>query len=418
MIRGFLLIFLILTIDFYVFQAIKLVCRGISFSRSIYIIYWAFTAFSVAIILATFVYNWQLWPKAFRTYSFTIIFIVTFSKLFVVVFLLADDIMRVIRWAWLKMTEKFSANKDDAVPANSQTVIARYDFLVRAGLLIGSVPFLSMLWGMINGAYDYRVRKVKLTSHKLPKAFDGFRIVQISDIHSGSFLNTEHLKKAVQLINDQQADVVLFTGDLVNNKSEEALPHMENLKKISARHGVFSTLGNHDYGDYVEWDSPEAKRQNLSTLINIHKSMGWDILMDEHRVIERDGSHLALIGVQNWSAHMRFPKYGSMELATKNINYGAFNILMSHDPSHWRAEILDKYKEVDIMLAGHTHGFQFGIEIPGFKWSPVQYIYKEWAGLYREGNRFLYVNRGLGFLGYPGRVGILPEITVIDLHSA
>ena len=193
---------------------------------------------------------------------------------------------------------------------------------------------------------------------------------------------------------------------------------MENLKKITAKHGVFSTLGNHDYGDYVSWESPEEKKQNLLSLIEIHKNMGWDILMDEHRMIERNGNHLSLIGVQNWSSHLRFPKYGSMELATKDIQYGSFNILMSHDPSHWRSEILDKYKEVDIMLAGHTHGFQFGIDIPGLRWSPVQYIYKEWAGLYQEGNRFLYVNRGLGFLGYPGRVGILPEITVIDLHSA
>ena len=189
------------------------------------------------------------------------------------------------------------------------------------------------------------------------------------------------------------------------------------MKAIRAKHGIFSTLGNHDYGDYVEWDSAEEKKQNLHSLIEIQRSMGWDILLDEHRIIEREGHHIGLIGIQNWSAHLRFPKYGSMERATRDMNYGTFNILMSHDPSHWRAEVLEKYQKVDIMLAGHTHGFQFGVEIPWLKWSPVQYIYKEWAGLYREGNRYLYVNRGLGFLGYPGRVGILPEITVIDLHS-
>ena len=418
MVRVFLLIVLILLIDIYVFQAIRMVSRNLSFSRYIYYFYWTFTAFSVCILLASAIYDWQLWPRPFRTYTFTLIFIVTFSKLFVVIFLLSDDIIRGIRWSYAKLSQQFFADKTTAEIQTGQPVIQRYDFLVRAGLIVGSIPFLTMIWGMISGAYDYRVRKVKLTSHKLPKAFDGFRIVQISDIHTGSFMSPDHLKTAVKMVNEQNADIVLFTGDLVNNKHDEALPHVENLKRITAKHGVFSTLGNHDYGDYVHWDSKEEKRQNLLSLMEIHRSMGWDLLMDENRMIERDGHHLSVIGVQNWSSHLRFPKYGNMELATKDIKYGAFNILLSHDPSHWRSEVLENYKEVDIMFAGHTHGFQFGVDIPGIKWSPVQYIYKEWAGLYQEGNRFLYVNRGLGFLGYPGRVGILPEITVIDLHSA
>ena len=415
--RIFILSLIILTVDFYVFQAVKLACRNISFARYIYYAYWGFTLFSIIIILASVVYDWHLWPKGFRTYSFALIFIVTFSKLFVVVFLLADDIIRVFRWLWLKGVNAFADKQAEDVSGSGHQVIERYDFLVKAGILIGSVPFLTMIWGMINGAYDYRVRKIKLTSNKIPKSFDGFRIVQISDIHSGSFIDTKHLKNAVSIINEQQADVVLFTGDLVNNKHEETLPHIETLKAIRAKHGIFSTLGNHDYGDYVDWDSAEEKKQNLHSLIEIQRSLGWDILLDEHRIIEREGHHIVLIGIQNWSAHLRFPKYGSMERATRDMNYGTFNILMSHDPSHWRAEVLEKYQKVDIMLAGHTHGFQFGVEIPWLKWSPVQYIYKEWAGLYREGNRYLYVNRGLGFLGYPGRVGILPEITVIDLHS-
>jgi predicted MPP superfamily phosphohydrolase len=384
----------------------------------VYFIYWAFTVFSVVIILASAVYDWQHWPKGFRTYSFAIIFIATFSKLFVVIFLFADDLLRGIRYVWSKVYDFFPRNEQVEIITKEHPVLSRYNFLIRAGLIVGSIPFISMIWGMINGAYNYKVRKVKITSSKIPKPFNGFRIVQISDIHSGSFISTEPLKDAVKLINSLDADIVLFTGDLVNNRHDEAIPHVENLKKIKSKHGIYSTLGNHDYGDYVHWDSKEEKQRNLENLIKLHRSMGWDILLDENRSIERDGHRISLIGVQNWSSHLRFPKYGSMSRATQNIHYGDYTILMSHDPSHWRAEILKDYNKVDLMLAGHTHGMQFGVEISGFKWSPVQYIYKEWAGLYNEGDQHLYVNRGLGFLGYPGRVGILPEITVIELHSA
>ena len=188
------------------------------------------------------------------------------------------------------------------------------------------------------------------------------------------------------------------------------------MSKLKAKHGVFSTLGNHDYGDYVPWDTDELKQENLATLVKGHKEMGWDILMDEHRHIEKDGEKITIIGVQNFSMHLRFPKYGSLPKATENIQYSDFNILLSHDPSHWRGEVIKDFPKIDLTLAGHTHGFQFGIELPNFKWSPVQYVYKEWAGLYTEGKQQLYVNRGLGFLGYPGRVGILPEITVLELH--
>ncbi|MEP7265543.1 MAG: metallophosphoesterase [Bacteroidota bacterium] len=418
MIRLLVLIAVILAIDIYTFQAIRLVCRGISFSRYIYILYWSFTVFSIAIIIASSIYDWQLWPKGFRTYSFALIFVVTFSKLFVVIFLLADDLIRLMRWLGAKLYDYFPRNEQVEIITREKPVINRYEFLVRTGLVVAAIPFISMIWGMVSGAYNYRVKKLKLTSTRIPKAFQGFRIVQISDIHTGSFIGDDALANAVKIINDQNADIVLFTGDLVNNKHEEALPHIKHLKEIKSKYGIYSTLGNHDYGDYVKWDSPKDKQKNLESLIAIHKSMGWDILLDEHRTIEHNGDRISLIGVQNWSSHLRFPKYGSMELATENIHYSAFNILMTHDPSHWRAEILNAYHEIDLTLSGHTHGMQFGIEIPGFKWSPVQYVYKEWAGLYNEGHQHLYVNRGLGFLGYPGRVGILPEITVIELHPA
>jgi hypothetical protein len=275
-----------------------------------------------------------------------------------------------------------------------------------------------MLWGMVRGAYDYQVKKVRLPLSKLPESFRGFKIVQISDLHVGSFVSTKPLKEAVRIINELQPDLILFTGDLVNNRTDELFPHQETLSQLKARYGVFSILGNHDYGDYVPWSSLEEKNKNLSELVDRHRAMGWDILLDEHRHIEKDGGRISLIGVQNWSVHLRFPQYGSLKKAVEGMTYSDVNILLSHDPSHWRAEVLDEYPAIDLMLAGHTHGFQFGVDLPGFKWSPVQYVYKEWAGLYEQGKRYLYVNRGLGFLGYPGRVGILPEITVLELDKA
>jgi predicted MPP superfamily phosphohydrolase len=296
--------------------------------------------------------------------------------------------------------------------------ISRSDFMVKLALVIGAIPFFSMIYGMFNGAYNYRKRKVVLTLNNLPKSFDGFKIVQISDIHTGSFTRMDPVKEAIKIVNDQQADLVFFTGDLVNDSHEEALPYMDILKAIKSKHGVFSIFGNHDYGDYKKWESDEAKKENLRKLADVHKQLGWNLMLDEHRHIEKDGERITVIGVQNWSARMGFQKYGSIEKATQNIDYSPVNILLSHDPSHWKAQITDKYPKIDLTLSGHTHGMQFGIEIPGFKWSPVQYFYKEWADLYQHKNQFLYVNRGLGFLAYPGRVGILPEITVFELKRA
>jgi predicted MPP superfamily phosphohydrolase len=296
--------------------------------------------------------------------------------------------------------------------------ISRSDFMVKLALVIGAIPFFSMIYGMVNGAYNYRKRKVILTLNNLPKSFDGFKIVQISDIHTGSFTRMDPVKEAIKIVNDQQADLVFFTGDLVNDSHEEALPYMDILKAIKSKHGVFSIFGNHDYGDYKKWESDEAKKENLRKLADVHKQLGWNLMLDEHRHIEKDGERITVIGVQNWSARMGFQKYGSIEKATQNIDYSPVNILLSHDPSHWKAQITDKYPKIDLTLSGHTHGMQFGIEIPGFKWSPVQYFYKEWADLYQHKNQFLYVNRGLGFLAYPGRVGILPEITVFELKRA
>lgn len=416
--RIFIFILILLALDFYVFQAFKFAFRNTSIGsqKAISIAFWSLTVFSISVLLAMLIWDWSTWPKAIKTYASSMVFIITFSKLFIILFLLTDDIFRGVKWAIEKLMPAKEVITETAVPAVLEKGISRSDFLVRSGLVLASVPFIGLIYGMVKGAYDYQVKNIKLNLANLPQAFHGYKIIQISDLHVGSFVSSEPLEEAVRIINEQNADIILFTGDLVNNRSNELEMHKPALSKLKAKHGVFSTLGNHDYGDYVRWDSPELKEQNLRDLINGHKEMGWNILMDEHQHIENNGEKITLIGVQNYSMHMRFPKYGSLPKATENLQYSDFNILLSHDPSHWRGEVITDFPKIDLTLAGHTHGFQFGVELPNFKWSPVQYVYKEWAGLYTEGKQHLYVNRGLGFLGYPGRVGILPEITVFELH--
>jgi predicted MPP superfamily phosphohydrolase len=279
------------------------------------------------------------------------------------------------------------------------------------------IPAIGFIYGMVKGAYKYRVHNVKVPSPNLPDAFNGFKIVQVSDIHTGSFMDNTALHKAFDIVMAQNADLILFTGDLVNNETKETLGFEEVYQKLKAPHGVFSVLGNHDYGDYVQWESPEAKRKNLNDLKDVHSNAGWRLLMNEHVALERNGEKIALLGIENWGGNMHFPKYGKMNEAHKGTEEYAYKILLSHDPSHWEKQVIPEYSDVDLTLSGHTHGMQFGIEIPGFKWSPVKYFYKQWAGLYKQDNQFLYVNRGLGFLGYPGRLGIWPEITVIELQK-
>jgi predicted MPP superfamily phosphohydrolase len=240
-------------------------------------------------------------------------------------------------------------------------------------------------------------------------------VVHISDIHSGSFTDKKAVERGVDMILNETPDLILFTGDLVNNKAEEMDQYADLFARLRAPLGVYSTLGNHDYGDYVEWSSPDEKRRNLERLKEIQETMGWRLLMNEHVVLERNGEQISLIGIENWSAKARFPKYGDLKKAYAGAEQYPFKILMSHDPSHWDAQVREEFRDIDLMLAGHTHGMQFGVEIPGFRWSPVQYVYRRWAGLYEQENQKLYVNRGYGFIGYPGRVGILPEITVLEL---
>jgi len=275
-----------------------------------------------------------------------------------------------------------------------------------------------LIYGMVKGAHKYQIRQVSIPIKNLPTSFEGLKIIHISDIHSGSFYDKEAVLKGINMVIDEKPDLVFFTGDLVNNEASEIADYMDVFSKIKAPLGVFSVLGNHDYGDYIPWSSPEAKVKNLKTLMQHHADMGWKLLMDEHTVISKNGESITILGVQNWGAKGRFPKYGDLSKAARGTENHKVKLLLSHDPSHWDAQVLKDFPDIDAMFSGHTHGMQFGIEIPGFKWSPIQYMYKQWAGLYSEGHQHLHVNRGFGFLGYPGRVGIWPEISVISLVGA
>ena len=416
-IRILIVILILFAIDFYVFQGVKLLIHQRSYQaqRIVHLIYWSISVLCLGTILLGQIIEWHTWPKSIRTYSFALIVIIYLSKVFVVIFLLLDDIIRLFRLIFAWAGVKFF-NKDVAVDEAIQ--ISRLNFLVKAGFIIGSIPFFSMIYGMIGGAFNFQIKKVALRFPKLPNAFSGLKIVQISDLHTGSYMGTNHLSTAVDMVMKENADVIFFTGDLVNDLHTEALEFKEILSRLKAPMGVFSILGNHDYGDYYRWPDPAAKEENLRLLKSFHGEVGWKLLLNESTYLEKGGHKIGLIGVENYSGHKNFSRYGNMKIATENFEIQPVNILLSHDPSHWDAEITSKYKFIDLMLSGHTHGFQFGVEIPGFCWSPVQYFYKQWVDLYQSDDQYLYVNRGLGFIGYPGRVGILPEITVFELNQS
>jgi predicted MPP superfamily phosphohydrolase len=406
-----LIALIMVLLDLYVFQIVKLLTQGASHrSRTItFTAYWTVSAAMVLLFLLLPFIQPDRWPRNLRNYIFATAVGLFFAKLLAAVFFFVDDIRRLIQWAAGKL---FFRNTEGASEVSEG--ISRSLFLSWLGVGIGSTLFSSLIYGFSN-KYNYQVRRVPLSFDNLPAAFRGLRIAHISDIHSGSFTNKPAVERGVRMILDLKPDLILFTGDLINDRATEMADYFDVFKRLEAPMGVFSTLGNHDYGDYVRWPSAQARLQNIEDLKKIETDMGWRLLMNEHVVLEKGQDRIALIGIENWSAKKRFPKYGKMEKAYPGAEQYPFKILMSHDPSHWDAEVRPKYGDIDLTLAGHTHGMQFGVEIPGFKWSPVQYIYKEWAGLYEEGRQKLYVNRGYGFIGYPGRVGILPEITLIEL---
>lgn len=409
---GFLwvIIAIMAVLDLYVFQAVKAIAPGSPRLRlAIFVLYWMLAAACLAVLIMLPYLNYENWPKAVRTYTFATVVGLFFSKLVASIVFAIDDIRRGCMWVIGKLFSNPSVEIAQAAEG-----ITRSTFLSWLGLALGGGLFGTLVYGFGN-KYRYQLTRIKLNYPNLPAAFKGLRIVHISDIHSGSFTDKKAVEKGVEKILKEQPDLILFTGDLVNDRSDEMNDYMDLFSRLKAPMGVFSTLGNHDYGDYVRWDSEAAKATNLERLKTIHAELGWRLLMNEHIVLEKEQSAIAILGIENWSAKGRFPKYGRMEDAYKGTENYPFKILLSHDPSHWDAEVRTRYRDVDLMLAGHTHGMQFGLEIPGFKWSPVQYMYKQWAGLYEEGMQKLYVNRGYGFIGYPGRVGILPEITLIEL---
>jgi predicted MPP superfamily phosphohydrolase len=399
-------------LDFYVYQAVKVISQPASAKAKtiIYSTYWVVSVSAIIILLILPYLQFQNQARLFRTTIFALIAGLFFAKLIAAVFFLVDDIRRGIQWVAGKLF--FSNTEGETIQEGEG--ISRSVFLSWTGMLMGGGLFGSLIWGFGN-KYRYQVKRFQLSFANLPSNFKGLKIVQFSDVHSGSFTDKHAVSRGIVKIIDEKPDLILFTGDLVNNIATEMEDYMDIFSKIEAPLGVYSTLGNHDYGDYVHWDSPEEKVANLERLKKVHAELGWRLLMNEHVALEKNGQQIGLIGIENWSAKARFPKYGDLKKAYEGADGYPFKILMSHDPSHWKAQVCPSYPGIDLTLSGHTHGMQFGIEIPGFKWSPVQYVYKEWAGLYEEGAQKLYVNRGYGFIGYPGRVGILPEITVFEL---
>ena len=411
-IGALIVIAILLLMDTYIFQAIKAVSQSASpkIKIIIYSVYWTLSAVAIVCFLLFVFTEQNFLGKKFRTYLFATFIGLFMAKLVAILFFLVDDVRRGIQWVIRRTSTPYYM--PEAVAGEG---ITRSAFLSWLGLAAGGTLFGSLLYGFSN-KYNYQVKRIQLAYDNLPAAFKGLKIVHISDIHSGSFTDKKAVAHGVEKILNEKADLILFTGDLVNDRTTEMEDYMDVFNKLHAPMGVFSTLGNHDYGDYVGWPyNGVSKEQNLENLKKVHANLGWRLLMNEHVVLNRGGAEIALLGIENWSNKARFPKHGRMDLAHPGTEKYPFKILMSHDPSHWDAQVRPTYPDVDLTLSGHTHGMQFGVEIPGFNWSPVQYMYKQWHGLYEDGKQKLYVNPGYGFIGYPGRVGVLAEITVIEL---
>jgi uncharacterized protein len=417
MISKQLLIFVlfVLVVEYYSFVAVRTVLRHTNGSFN----WWLFS-FYVILSLVTL---WSLyafphygrssWPSVSLKYFVNIFIGVFIGKVLVAVFMLLADILLIIP----NLVSFFFSFKNHPVgsPPDGSRFIGRFTFISQAALLIGGVLTAGLVYGMKN-RYRYKLTRLKLSLKNLPDEFKGLRIIQISDIHSGSFDDPTAVAEGVDAIMREKPDLILFTGDLVNDRADEIVPYLKIFNQLKAPLGVYSVLGNHDYGDYVRWPSDEEKKRNLEKLKQHHADLGWRLLVNEHVLLERNKQQIALIGIENWGAR-GFTKYGDMKKALAGLeNFDVpVKILLSHDPSHWEAEVRKNYRDIALTFSGHTHGMQFGIDIPGFKWSPVQYVYKHWAGLYQEENQYLYVNRGYGFIGYQGRLGVLPEITLIEL---
>lgn len=396
-------IIFIIVVQWYAFQAIKTITQNK--------FWWAIYALVVGIILGGVLWQTLNFDRTVGwtpivAYSLGMFVALLSGQLLMICLLFLEDLSR----GASSLLHFFTSDQKINFPQ-------RRKFVSQMAIALGAIPFSSLLYGMYKGRYNYRVLNYTLEYENLPDGFDGFQITQISDLHCGSFDNTKKVAYGLDLIDKQKSDLVLFTGDMVNNKANEARPWVEFIAKIKAPYGKFSVLGNHDYGDYSDWENEADKKQNMEEMYQIHQDMGFDLLLNESRYIEKNGDRIALVGVENWGAG-RFKKAGDLEKSISKIEPNDFKILLSHDPSHWEAEVIPHAYPFHLTLSGHTHGFQFGIEIPGWiKWSPIQWRYKQWAGIYENKEQKLNVNRGFGYLAYPGRVGIWPEITVITLKK-
>ncbi len=407
----------ILLVDLYSFKGIKIVSNNIDsniFRYIVYFVYWI-----VPVIMLTYLYYLRTLqplerePQTFKNFFMLAGFFVLFyfPKLIFIAFHLVEDIIHVSKVLIAKLS-----NESEISNVNSNG-ISRAKFLSQLGLVVAAIPFTSIIYGMAKGRFNFRIVNEKLLFKNLPEAFHGLKVVQISDMHIGSFLGHEdQVKRGIELINGQNPDLIVFTGDLVNNFAEELDGWMPILSKLQAKYGKYSILGNHDYGDYFEWKNEVEKAQNLEKVKQAHKEMGFRLLLNETQHVVVKNQKIGLIGVENWGLPP-FPQYGNLKTAMSGSSDLPFKILLSHDPSHWDAEVMGK-TNIDITLSGHTHGMQFGVEIGNIKWSPVKYKYPRWAGIYKEKDQYLYVNRGFGYIGFPGRVGMPPEITVLVLYKS
>lgn len=412
----FILTLFLLVIDFYAYRGVKKLTAPstITLKRIIFYLFWIVPVGIVLGLVLFNIYRNDIPASDMRFYvhfisGAAILFYV--PKLVFIIFNLFDDLVQFIRFLIRKL-------KREPKPIDTNgNKITRKQFLTKVGIVTAGIPFLSIGYGIGWGRFNFTIRNHELTFAKLPKSFDGLRVLQISDFHIGSFANSkDEVETAIELINEQNADIILFTGDFVNNLSSEVDDFIPLLSKLKAKMGMYSILGNHDYGDYFRWNSEADKEVNLQRLISLQNKVGFKMLLNESLKISNGKDEFELVGVENWGLPP-FPQYGDLNKALANTNEDSFKILMSHDPSHWGKEVLQK-SNVDLTLSGHTHGAQFGIEIPGWRWSPVTIRYDHWGGIYNEGEQFLNVNTGIGFIGFPGRVGMPPEITVFDLKSA
>lgn len=405
---GLLFIPLLYLMDAYVFSGIKGLPKKWRFihKKWFYKTYWTI---SILVIMGMVFVIYTKALFGFRMPFLACFFFSLTLKICALPFILIDDLRRYI----IHNKNKKPNNQNDEIQS-----IPRSEFLMKAGLFAGSVPLVAIGLTMKSGLYDYQIIRQTLYLPNLPKAFDGMRIAQISDLHAGSLKNKLAVSGGIDLLMREKADIIFFTGDLVNVYFEEVAPLFNILKKIKAPLGVYSCLGNHDYGDYVDWPKEEAKRKNFNGIINGHQQLGWDLIRNSHRRLKVNNEEIGILGVENWGEISRGPQYGRIDLASKNTSELPVRLLLSHDPSYWRPHILPNQTPIDVTFSGHTHGMQLGIRTPDFQFSPVEFMYKEWAGHYQEGKQQLYVNVGLGFLSVAGRVGILPEITIFELKAA